>query len=81
MAEFFEKGVVIVRGLLKGEQLERAQQMSFDTPLPNYESLGMDCWKKHKDPFLEIATQSPLVEAAGRRLCGEDMLIRHGAEC
>jgi len=67
VAEFFEKGFIVVRGLLKGELLKRAREKSFDKPqMGVYEGLGLDAWKKHEDPFLEVATSSPLVEVAAQ---------------
>ena len=72
--EYREQGTVVVKNLLSGDLLERAKRsctaLEEKIPVPTFESLAMDAWKQREDPFLEIATRSPLV-AAARQLIPE----------
>lgn len=68
VAEFYESGVVLVRGLLQGDLLDRvlAVRRSVGTMMPNAETYGTvktEAWREHAC-FLDVALRSPLAAAA-----------------
>ena len=69
ISEFYETGVVVVRGLLTGALLERAMAVRRDMPAPlfdsEFEALTFKTWDI--DPvFADIALASPVAEAAAQ---------------
>lgn len=66
--EFYTRGVVLVRGLLHGEQLQRMLAVRSDlaSQMPSSETYGtvaFEAWRQH-DIFREVALKSPLAAAA-----------------
>lgn len=65
--EFFDRGVVLVPGLLQGELLDRVREVreSLDTMMPSeaYATMTSEAWNQHK-VFEDLALRSPLAAAA-----------------